>query len=258
MDDQFRVLYWLIIRNIIVLKKVLRAHFFDAMLILFLHLFLFIKIFPLFGIDFDFVPPLFLGEMFLMFLFLQGGSYCMKIASDIEGSTIDYHLILPISKHLLLFSYGISYMLESIVMTLPLAVLGIYVLSFFSANVSLTWLPFLGYYFLTVAFNALLFLSFAFRYSMSWLQANLWARRIVPMFCIGASNVPWKYITQKIPVMSYITLCNPSTYIAEGLRATMLVGDFLPVSMCIGALLIFSIISYITLIFGIKTKLDAV
>lgn len=259
MYSQLQVLYWLIARNMKVLKKELPSLIFDSIFSLLLHLFLFIKIFPLFGISFEFIPSIFLGTAVLWVLFMQGDSYCLDISNDLQGArVIDYHLTLPISKQLLLLSYAITYMLQTTIIALPSIVIGVYVLSLYAPNVLLTWTPFLMYFFVVEAFCALFFLSLAFRYSFLWLLTNLWARRLGPMFCFGAASAPWYYMVKKLPLMSCIALCNPATYIAEGLRSTMLTGAFLPVSICCVALVVIAGISYVMLLSGIKAKLDAI
>ena len=259
MSDQLRVLYWLVARNCVVLKKELSFLLFDSFFSVALHLLLFIYIFPLFGVPFEFIPSIFLGTGVIWFLFMQGDAYCLNLASDIEGvRVIDYQLTLPICKELLLFSYTVTYIIKTAIVTVPSIIIGMYCLSWYASNIVLSWVPFFFYYCIAMAFCALLFLSLAFRYSFDWLLVNLWPRRIGPMISLGAIAVPWYYMAKKIPFISYIALCSPATYIAEGLRVTMLEGSFLSVYTCVCALLAFSVVSYKILLSGIKNKLDSV
>lgn len=216
-------------------------------------------LFPLLGMPESMVGPLYLGSMLPLF-FQLGYSLTMHTGFDLESNRIiDYQITLPLSKRWLFATYIATNMLETALAIIPLLTLGIFLLPTHFSLATIMWGSLIVLFPIILLFFATFFLSIAYCYDFWWIRNNFWPRRMFPLFFISACLVPWYKAYAFWPLLSYCMLLSPLTYVAEGLRATLLGSSFyLPVYVSIPALCLFIGINLVVLTRSIRTKLDPV
>lgn len=244
-------------RNLLDIKSRLYPLFIDGLCIFCVDAFLISNIFPLFNIDLDYLAPFFVSDSFILLLLIQGDTFCSKVRIDILNNRfIYYYLTLPIHWTWIFIMFAITFAIELSIISLPFMVAGTYFFSTVVSNVAPRWGFFLLHYCTALFFVVTFFLSVVFRYSHAWIENNLWPRRMLPMFTLGAVNATWYQIYSFFPVLAYIGLMNPFTYFAEGFRESLLVGSYIPLSVSVGMLFTSSIINIYLLRRGILKRLD--
>jgi len=257
--NSFRVFCYLLYRNFLDTKSRLRSLIIDGLLLMFVDTFLIARLFPLFNIPLEFLAPLFVADTFLMLLFIQGDTFCLRMVLDvINNRFIYYNLTLPIHWSWIFLSFCISFMIETTVISLPLMTFGTYFFSTMAPNISIKWGFFVLHYFVALFFISTFFLSVTFRYPYSWIENNLWPRLLLPMFCIGATTATWYQVFNFSPLLAYIGLLNPLTYFAEGFRYALLSGHYLPFFVSVSMLFLASLVNIFLLYRGILKRLDPV
>lgn len=257
--DSLRIFSYLLYRNFLDTKSRLRSLIIDGVILMCVDTFLIAKLFPLFNIPLEFLAPLFVADTFLMLLFIQGDTFCLRMVLDvINNRFIYYNLTLPIHWMWIFTAFCLSFMLETMIISFPLMTIGIGFFSSMVPNISIKWGFFLLHYVVSLLFIATFFLYVTFRYPYSWIENNLWPRRLLPMFCLGAATAPWYKVFDFSPILAYIGLLNPLTYFAEGFRFSLLSGHYLPFSVSVCMLFVASTINIILLYRGILKRLDPV
>jgi len=190
-------------------------------------------LFPAMGMGASLIGPMFIGSSAMSF-FQLGFGLSIKFVQDLKFNRyIDYQVALPLKIEWLFFSYIINFMIEAILVTLPMLVFGIFLLGNKFVIVHTSWFLFGVIYLLTTFFFATLFLWLSFASEYSWFWANVWPRRLEPLFLFGAVFVPWKPLYAFSPFLGIVFLLNPVTHMVEGLRTTLIGGDqFLPFWVC--------------------------
>jgi len=246
-------------RNLLDIRKRLYPLFIDGLVVLIADAFLISRIFPMFNINLDYLAPFFVSDTFILLLLLQGDTFCSRVRIDVLNNRfIYYYLTLPIHWGWIFIMFGLTFMAELCVISLPFMIIGTYFFSTVVNNVSPHWGSFFLHYCASLLFIATFFLSVVFRYSHSWMESNLWPRRVLPMFTFGAINATWYQIYSFFPFLAYIGLLNPLTYLAEGFRVSLLSGQYLPLPISVGMLLASSIINIYFLRRGVMKRLDPV
>jgi ABC-2 type transport system permease protein len=254
-----RIFLSLLLRDMYILRKRLFGLIIDSIIFLVLYVLMIGKFFPLLGMPQQLIGPIFIGSSTNLTLPFFGFTHALKISADLRFSRfIDYHLTLPLPKKWLFSLYIISFIIETGIISLPLLLIGSYMLSN-AITLSHTWVLFLFMYLCALVFFGVFFTWIAFHYNFDWLRKNIWPRRLSPLLNLGTNFVPWTGIHALIPLVSYFLLLNPFTYVMEGIRATFLTGyPFLPAFACIPATIIFSGIFIMLLTRSIKKRLDPV
>jgi ABC-2 type transport system permease protein len=86
---------------------------------------------------------------------------------------------------------------------------------------------------------------------------RLWPRFNIPMAMLGGFVVPWHAIMKASTILGYLVLLNPLIYITEGLRRAFTGNaQFLPVPVCIAALMAFSFVFIALALRCFKTRTD--
>jgi len=86
---------------------------------------------------------------------------------------------------------------------------------------------------------------------------NLWARVNNPLLAFGGFWVPKYVITQFSSVLGIIILANPMLYVTEGLRQAFIGGpQFMPLSICAAALIVFSCLFTVLAWHFFKKRID--
>ena len=260
MIDQVRIFYALVQRDMHVLKKNLRSKMIDASILTITNVIVFGKLFPIIGVPSRFIAPLFLGNGLIMMLISFGYGFAIRIVYDIKFTRfIDYHMTMPLSKFWLFLSYIVSFVIETLIITIPLIIVGIFLLRDFFATMNGSWIIFFGVYVLCLILTATLFLSASFYYDFDWFRNNLWARRLFPLFLLSTLSITWKDLVALIPRMSLFIKLNPLTLFAESLRASLLGGsEFLPLGFCIVGLVVWIIVFIWAFNVGVTKRLDPV
>jgi ABC-type multidrug transport system permease subunit len=84
--------------------------------------------------------------------------------------------------------------------------------------------------------------------------SSLWMRVNIPLLWLGGLWAPLSVIKKDIPLLGFAAYCNPLTYVSEGLRSAILDSkEFIPVSLCALALILFSVL-FVVITFPIFKK----
>lgn len=214
---------------------------------------------PLLGMPTELIAPLFIGMM-TQIVFSASYSIAFKHANDLHHVRfINYQMALPLPKVWLFAQLVCSFMIEIIFITLPPLALGSVLLRSALAVQINSWLMLLIMYFSSLTLYSLLFLYLAFGNSYTWFLDNVWARRLTPLFFFGCGYYPWKKLLAFNAGLAYLFLCNPITYIHEGLRSALFGTEaYLPVQICIIAVALSCLALAYLLSRAVKKRLDPV
>lgn len=246
-------------RNYKILYAQLKDSLIDKLILVSTYVVVFGHFYPLLGMSKEYVAPIYIGNFILLF-FSLASSLSIAIVFDLQYQRfINYLLTLPISKRWLFAAYIVDFATHLFVTTLPLFLFGTLLLGhLFSINQA-HWPLFLCMYLLSIFFVATLLIMMTFRYPYHWYMANLWPRRISILLTTSTVFISWYLINDFAPRVSYIFLCNPLTYMIEGLRATLLGPErYIGIGYCISALVAFTCITVVLLAHAIKRRLDPV
>lgn len=258
LHHNFLTFYALTKRNIKTIRSQLTDTIIDGIILTSLNVLVFGYLFPAMGMSAQLVAPVFLGSLLTMF-FNLGFSLAMRVVFDIKFNRfIDYHLTLPISKAWLFASYILAFFAELFISTTPVLVFGLFALQSKIPLENAQWLLFVGIYLLALLFFSIFFLALGLLYPYVWFIDNIWPRRLTPLIICGSVYVPWFRVNQLSPLLGRLFLLNPVTYVAEGLRSSLLNNPlFLSPLLCSSALIISSIVGLLLLKQSIK-KLNPV
>lgn len=86
---------------------------------------------------------------------------------------------------------------------------------------------------------------------------SFWIRITIPLFFLGGFWIPWAVIKSYSPFLGYALLLNPFMYITEGIKQALISGpEFLPLSICIPTLIVFTTVFYCGALYFFKKKVD--
>lgn len=216
-------------------------------------------IMPLFGVTETYGAFIWVGTIVTMAFF--EAIYCANdIVADLAGdNVIEYHCTLPIPVWLLFIKMGISAMLHCMVLSICNVPLGMIMLY---GKVDLShanWFAFAAVFF---AMN--LFFGFFGLWIASWARdgmrfAYVYRRVANPLWLFGGYQFSWYILAQAFPRAALLTLFNPVLYAFEGLRATILGSQgYLNIWLCVGMLLLYTLIFGVWSIWWMKKRIDAV
>lgn len=257
--NSLTVFWALVARDMTALKKIIPALFWDNVFLLFTSIAIFGYLLPAMGMHKDLIAPLFLGQTVISFTQIAH-SIAAIMTRDFEASRfIDYQTTLPLSLNLLLIRFIISFMVKSIIITIPLLFLGIFLLGDKFVIIQTHTPGFCIIYLLALIFFATLFLLLSFTYNYEWFRWNLWTRRIEPLLIFGSVTVIWKQVYAFSKPLGFLFLLNPLTYATEGLRTTLIGGtEFLPLWVCVLGLVVGITGAWLLLIPAMNKKLDII
>lgn len=179
---------------------------------------------------------------------------------DIEGDrNISYYLTLPARPATVLLAMACSYALIGLMLTavlLPFGKLALYN-TFNFANVS--WLRCAITALLANAFFAIFAVAMVAHVGAMSKMRNIWMRFIWPLWFLGCYQFSWKALYSISALCAYLVLCNPITFVTEGMRGALLgAADFLPWGICCGALCFYITICWFYAYYKMKRLLDFV
>lgn len=175
-----------------------------------------------FGLQADYGPFQLGGVLASVGLFDLYGN-AINFISDIEGDrTIFYYLSLPGSAATILLSYVCYYAIICISMSVLLLPIGKLLLGSQFALTNISWAQLLLFIVLiNGVFATTTLLLAAIVPSMDKVE-NIWTRVIFPLWYLGGFQFSWQAVHACLPWFSYVMLCNPMTYMTEGIRAALL------------------------------------
>lgn len=257
--DYFRVYWALVVRNAIVLLQRYKGAVIDASIPLIVEVIVFGSLFPLMGVPLALVGSIYLGAQTMSIFFIIG-AFGFRNVFDIQYSRfIDYRITLPLPKRWLFASYITYYVMEAFIVSIPLLTLGIMLLGSTFHPINPHWFLFIVIYLMALCLYSLLFLGLSFHYEFNWYLQNIWPRRLSILLSLSPIFYSWHSVAQFSPVIARIMLLSPLTYVAEGLRTTLIGGpQFLSPLFCISGLTIWIAISTMFLAKSIHKRLDPV
>ncbi len=183
-----------------------------------------------------------------------------KAIMDIDGDrNISYYLTLPARPATVLLSMVCSYALVSMMLTVLLLPFGKLVLynNFDWANVS--WFKFIVMAILANSFFAIFIVAMIGHVGTMSKMRNIWMRFIWPLWFLGCYQFSWQALYALSAPFSYLLLCNPITFVTEGMRGALLgQAGFLPWAICCGALCFYITIYWFYGYYKMKRLLDFV
>lgn len=186
------------------------------------------------------IVPLFLGS-FVMSCISVGYNGAIDAAYDIRSPRLTaYYATLPVPFASVVCAQVCVLMLRIAIIALPVLVGGLCLVNRWQVF-AVAPLGAVLIFFLSILFNALLFLVLAYWCSIPVLLDSVWPRFISPLFCFGCVFYPWGAFAEKAPGISKIMLLSPLTYCIEGLRSALL-GDalFIKWQYCAVLLILFA------------------
>lgn len=258
-NNSFSVFLALTQRNLKIMIKQLYETLIDGLVLALINMLLFVYLFPVIGMSEQLIGPVFLGSLVSIF-FNLGFSMALRIVFDLKHERfIDYQLTLPISLFWLFTSYIIAFFIELFISTAPIIGFSLFILKTKIHLAQVNWPLFMLVYLLILLFYAVLFLALGFLYEYTWFLDNVWPRRLTPLVVLGCVYVPWAKVNDLSSTIGKIFLLNPTTYVSEGLRSTLLgPSGYISPFICIAVLIACIALSVLLLIYSVKKQLNPV
>lgn len=258
-SQQLSILYAMLMRDWIVIKKELPSLFIDCTFLITTEIILFAHLLPRMGMPAHDGPALFIGSS-CMIAMLVSNTHAQNLLFDLEFSKfIDYQITQPISLPLVMIKYIISMAFQAMLISLPLLTIGSFAFSTPLVSSTTNWPLVVAIYISACICTAIIYLFFSFHYSFTWYMDNIWARRISPIFAFGTLFLLWHKVYALSPFFALLFLLNPFTFMSEGMRSALLGNPvYIPAPICFVALWIFIIVIGFALLRAIKRKLDPV
>lgn len=253
------VLYQLIRRDFYVFIHELRGKFFDTSFVLFTNILVFGYVFEHINHDPGFASFIFVGAI-ASFGFFEIVGRVATLISDMNGNkVISYHLTLPVPSSYIFINIAISWAICTAILSVCLIPIGkILLFNQFSLS-AVSYMKFVPFFLITNLF---------FGFFSLWLSSiikdasnlgSLWMRVINPLFMFSGYFYTWKSLYGISKVSAILNLVNPLLYIMEGMRVAMLgPKGYLPYSVCIIVVSLFTIVFGFDAIKRMKKRLDCV
>lgn len=259
LQSNFYVFCALIRRNMRVFSAELVNTIIDGFVLVVSDVILFGYFLPLMGMSRELIAPLYIGTL-IFILFFLGENLAIRHVFDLKYDRfIDYHITLPISKSWLFAHYIISFMIEALILSIPLLIAGFVLLPTTNLSIDLPRImAALALYLLVLLFFGIFFLYMSLSSSYEWFMDNLWPRVLSPLYSFGCTVFTWHQVYSISKPLALVCLLNPMTYISEGLRSLLIGGEFIPAWICT-LVVILSIFGCAFLLKNsVKTQLDPI
>ena len=252
-----RITKELLITDIMLMQKKLKNTIIDTLIWVSSVTAISTYILPQLGIQQAYGPMVLIGTIVSCAVFECFGNTSTTV-SDLDGDrTITYQLTLPLPGWLLLVQKALYFALHSAVLTLFILPTGKLIMG---SNLDLAGinpfkfaLAFIGLH-VMCGFFGIIMISYTPNMN---LILSVWTRLLFPLWFFGGSQFNWYTLKDVSPIIAYINLCNPLTYAFEGIKnAALRDGQFLNFWLCIGMMLIFSIIFACMGNYKMKRRLD--
>lgn len=216
------------------------------------------NIMPLFGIqDPQYGTFILIGNLAIWGLFEMLTTIAIFLG-DIEGDrTISYYISLPIPTSLFFVEQALASAYRSMASSILIFPLGKLILGDALLLSSINWPCFLIAFAMINVFYGFLTLLVASYVSDLPSLTMVRSRIMFPLWFLGGFQFPWKMLHGVAPTFAYMNLCNPITYIMEGIRSTALpTQNYLPFWNCMAMLVFFSMLCGYIGIRNLKKRLD--
>jgi len=213
-----------------------------------------------FGMDRNYGSFLLVGSLATSFFYLAVGLGA-ELVNDFEGMrAIEFYQVLPFpSFHMVFFQKIVSFGLHSVMLAVPLLPMGKLLLGERLDLHNLSLVKFCMIFMSAGIFFGVFALVLAGYIKNQRTFNSVWRRVYTPMLFTGCFWFTFKMAQKSFPVLSYIALCNPLTYIAEGIRASVFGQEgYLPFWISQGAVLGFIMIGSYFAFKRLKERLDFV
>lgn len=182
------------------------------------------------------------------------------LLSDIEGEgAISYYLTLPIKQAMVFVRYAVSFAIKAALVSVSVLICSKLMMWQVFDLSSLSLFKYLIIFVIShsfIGFFALLIA--AYTPNMSYFE-NVWSRVIFPMWFLGGYQFNWITLYQQLPILAYLNLLNPLTYILEGNRVAFLgQAGYLNFWVCCLMLILFNLIAAYGGIRKFMSRLDCV
>jgi ABC-2 type transport system permease protein len=183
-----------------------------------------------------------------------------KNVMDFEGDrNISYYLTLPTKPWVILASLVTFYALVSIVLSCLVLPFGKLILYNTFNIAAISWLKLVVIVILSNVFFGVFTLAITTHVGTMAKMRNIWSRFIFPTWILGCFQFSWAVMYAVSAPLAYVMFCNPVVFIMEGTRAALLgQADFLPWSMCCGALSMYIVVGWLYMNYKMKRLLDFV
>lgn len=216
-----RITKALLIRDIYVFRSTVITTFIDAAISLCTEIILNVKLLPLIGMPRELIAPLYIGGIFAKLFFLAHTN-SLRIQYEIkQGGMLFYDALLPLSKAWLFTRNIIRFMIETLLIIVPLTVASIF---FIGSDLGINhpqWIMLIFFALTSTFFFGALSIFLAHHYEFNWYMENIWPRRLSFLFMISVLFTTFRKTVFYIPWFGYLTLLNPTTYLAEGMRGAL-------------------------------------
>jgi ABC-type polysaccharide/polyol phosphate export permease len=249
----------LVRRDLVLFKHGFVRQFINSFIWLFSTVIVSKYVMPAMGIEDGYGAFILVGSIASLSLFRCVHSIPILLG-DVEGEgAISYYLTLPMKQYMVFVRYAASFGITAAITSISMLITSKFILwnvfdlSKFSiikfVVIFLIMHLFVGFFTVLVT---------AYTPSMRYLE-NVWTRVIFPIWFLGGYQFTWATIYKQIPVLAYINLFNPMTYILEAFRASFLgQAGYLNFWACCCMILLFT---FLSAYFGIRkfmTRLDCV
>jgi ABC-type multidrug transport system permease subunit len=254
-----RVFSALLVRDLYLLKSGLFDNLIDSSIIVGISYVLYGKLLPSMGSNPALVTPTFFG---IVAVILVNLSYDRTMSDAIDfdtQQTLLYQVLTPIPASLLPLKFIISYVIDIVIATAPVVVLGFIVYGPLLVMERGNLLLFAIVYLLGSAFMSTLLLTVATAKSFTWFAYRTWPFILLPMTTLGCFYYPLHAVEQVLPWLGHIIRWIPTTSIVEGMRGSMISADaYMPVSECIIRLACYTVLCYPLLARSMQRRFDLV
>lgn len=185
---------------------------------------------------------LYLGAFAITALSL-GYTCAISIAYDLQAPRLTfYYYALPVDPRAVLAGLVAALMLRIALIAVPVLFFGFFLIGQWHFLVmSYLWLA--AMMTLSILFFALLFLLLAYRCPVATLLGNVWPRFLSPLIAFGCLMYPFSTVQKHAWWLSRGMLCNPLTYMLEGLRAAFFgQSNYLALPVCALFLIVTNVI----------------
>lgn len=212
-----------------------------------------------FGLKDDFGVFQLAGIFAVIGIFDGWDALCIDLLVDLENDNLfGYHVTLACSIPTVLLAYVAAQSVVSLGIAFFVFGLGKLILwkSFILTNIS--WLSFIVAIVISCIMSAIVALWINTFFRTSEQIGNLWQRAIWPLWFFGGFQFSFGATLAKWPLFAYVMLISPITYATEGVRRAMLGGNYLSTWLCIGVMIVFSVVLFFDCIRRYRRWLDLV
>jgi hypothetical protein len=212
-----------------------------------------------FGLSEDFGVFQLAGIFAVIGIFEGWETLCIDLLVDMDNDNLfGYHATLACSFSTVLLAYIAVQTVVGVALCVYVFCLGKLILwnSFTFSQVS--WLALIVAVVVSCIMSAILALWFDSFVRTAEKLGNMWQRMIWPMWFFGGFQFSFAATLAKWPLFAYLMLVSPITYATEGVRRALLGGNYLNTWLCIGAMIVISVVLFFDCVRRYKRWLDLI